>query len=278
MKVSIIIPTYNREHQLQRCLKSALNQTYTNTEIIVCDDGSTDGTYRVISEYENISYLFMENSGGPAKPRNHALKYATGDIIAFLDSDDEWYSDKLRYCVEAVKDGYDIVHHQMDFIKDDIRIQSSRMKIDTYSPEIIIKYGNPFMTSSVVLSANLVNKVGLFDESKKLVSFEDYDYWVRCLGVTRKVKFIDEPLGLYTHSKDSISQQSAYRRVSNLRTMYRMYSHYCNNKMPTWMNYELAKCYARLNRVKHARSRYIKSIKNNYKALKSLKNILNLRT
>jgi glycosyltransferase involved in cell wall biosynthesis len=93
-KVSVIIPTYNRADLLSRAIKSVIAQTYTNWELLVVDDGSTDNTKEVVKEFikkdKRIKYLWEPNSGSPSKPRNFVAKNAKGEYIAFLDSDDEW--------------------------------------------------------------------------------------------------------------------------------------------------------------------------------------------
>ncbi|HKK53946.1 MAG TPA: glycosyltransferase family A protein [Patescibacteria group bacterium] len=99
-KISVIIPTYNRANFLPRAIKSVLNQTFKDFELIIVDDGSTDNTKEVINNYlkndDRIKYIYQQNSGGPPKPKNTGIKIAKGEYIAFLDSDDEWFKDKLK--------------------------------------------------------------------------------------------------------------------------------------------------------------------------------------
>jgi O-antigen biosynthesis protein len=87
VRVSVIIPTYNRSDTLQKCLAAVQTQTYSDYEIIVVDDGSTDGTANMIAaEFPNVHYLYQANRG-PAAARNQGIAAATGDIIAFTDDD-----------------------------------------------------------------------------------------------------------------------------------------------------------------------------------------------
>ena len=92
--VSVIIPTYNRAHLVGRAIKSVLNQTYRDFEIIVVDDGSTDNTKDIIKEFQKkdkrIKYIPYEKNKGGSAARNTGIKAAKGEYIAFLDSDDEW--------------------------------------------------------------------------------------------------------------------------------------------------------------------------------------------
>ncbi len=95
--VSVIIPAYNQAHTLGRALQSAIDQTYHNLEIIVVDDGSTDGIERVVKNFTDlrICYLRHEHNRGAAAARNTGISEAKGHYVAFLDSDDEWMSEKI---------------------------------------------------------------------------------------------------------------------------------------------------------------------------------------
>ncbi|MFH1657314.1 MAG: glycosyltransferase family 2 protein [bacterium] len=103
-KVSVIIPTYNREKLLPRAIQSVLSQTYSNWELIVVDDGSTDNTKEIMEEFQRkdkrIKYIWQENFGGVSKPINTGLKASQGDYIALLEDDDEWLPEKLERQLE----------------------------------------------------------------------------------------------------------------------------------------------------------------------------------
>ena len=106
--VSIIIPVFNREKHIRQAIESALAQTYGNKEIIVVDDGSRDGTAKIVKTFgSSVRYTFREN-GGPAAARNTGLGWASGDYIAFLDSDDVWLPDKLSVQVGYLRQHPDI--------------------------------------------------------------------------------------------------------------------------------------------------------------------------
>ena len=96
--VSVIIPTYNRAKLLKRAIESVLNQTFQDFELIVVDDGSTDDTKEIVKSFNNqkIIYIYQENFGGAALPKNVGIKMAQGKYIAILDSDDEWLPEKLQ--------------------------------------------------------------------------------------------------------------------------------------------------------------------------------------
>ncbi|NJN86713.1 MAG: glycosyltransferase family 2 protein [Leptolyngbyaceae cyanobacterium SL_7_1] len=95
--VSVIIPTYNRADLLSRAIDSVLNQTLTNLELIIVDDGSTDNTAEVVNSFNDsrIRYIPLGKNCGGGYARNHGIHLATGEFIAFLDSDDVWLPEKL---------------------------------------------------------------------------------------------------------------------------------------------------------------------------------------
>ena len=97
-KVTVIIPTYNRAGTIAESVQSVLDQTYTNLEVLIIDDGSTDGTEAVINEFadERIKYVRLDKNGGVADARNIGVNMAKTDWIAFQDSDDVWHKDKLE--------------------------------------------------------------------------------------------------------------------------------------------------------------------------------------
>ncbi len=118
--VSVIIPTYNYGHFIKSALESILRQTYQRDlfEIIVIDDGSTDGTYEKIKGYmDRIVYLYQEN-GGIACARNKGMSVARGEIITFLDADDEWYKDRIQKVVDKFIENPDagLVYHPVELI------------------------------------------------------------------------------------------------------------------------------------------------------------------
>ncbi|HEY5588734.1 MAG TPA: glycosyltransferase family 2 protein, partial [Candidatus Paceibacterota bacterium] len=92
-KISVIIPTYNRANLIRNTIMGVINQTFTDWELLVVDDGSTDNTKEIVDELikndNRIKYFYQEASGGPSSPRNLGIEKATGEYVAFLDSDDE---------------------------------------------------------------------------------------------------------------------------------------------------------------------------------------------
>ena len=131
MKISVIIPTFNRIGLLQRAIDSVLSQSLKPYEIIVVDDGSTDGTGDIIKQkYKSIKIIQQKNSGVSAA-RNNGIKHAKGDWIAFLDSDDEWNKDKIGKQVNRLTDNpkYSFCHTNEIWIRNGIRVNQKKKNI-----------------------------------------------------------------------------------------------------------------------------------------------------
>jgi glycosyltransferase involved in cell wall biosynthesis len=198
--VSVIIPTYNRGSQLKICLEKLCEQTFKNFEVIVCDDGSTDDTAQIVSEFIaklNLQYIKDDNFGGPARPRNNGLKIAKGNVIAFLDSDDWWYANKLEDAIKYIED-YDVVYHNLDKYKTLDKpsgLISNRQLGTNAVKDLIINGGIP--NSSVVIKKTIIDKIGFITEDKNFIAVEDSDYWIRAAQVTNKFYYINKSLGAY---------------------------------------------------------------------------------
>jgi len=206
--ISVIIPTYNRKNELRICLNSLCEQSFKNFEVIVSDDGSTDNTIEVINEFKellDLKYIQDVNFGGPARPRNNGLKLANGEFIAFLDSDDWWYSDKLEVCLKYIHE-YDLIYHDLDIYTKSgksISIAKGRVLKGNIFHDLIIN-GNGISNSSVLLRKQIIDLVGEISEDKNLIAVEDHDYWIRVASHTQKFKYINKSFGGY-YVADNIS-------------------------------------------------------------------------
>ena len=104
--ISILLPVYNSEKYLRKCLDALKNQTYENIEIICVNDGSTDSSYEILLEYQNLDNrfkVFTQDNSGPAKTRNHCLSKAQGEFIMFCDSDDTYEPNMCQRMIETIK-------------------------------------------------------------------------------------------------------------------------------------------------------------------------------
>ena len=135
MKVSLIIPVYNVEAYLDRCLKSVEQQTYTEAEVIIVNDGSTDNSYKIIDDYvarNNNFFTYKIENSGLGGARNYGLTKATGDYIVFLDSDDYIATDCLeKFVAKAESENSDIVVcNSCDVTEDGAVIAYTKNNID----------------------------------------------------------------------------------------------------------------------------------------------------
>ncbi|QOP43213.1 glycosyltransferase family 2 protein [Sulfurimonas sediminis] len=193
MNISVIIPTYNRYKLLKRAIQSILLQTYLPKEIIVIDDGSTDATCNIQKDFPNIIYLYQKNRGVSAA-RNRGIEIAQSDWIAFLDSDDEFYPQKLQKQVDFHKENPDILmsYTQEQWVRNGVvvKIPKKYRKIGKDAFIENLSYCN-IAPSSVMLHKSLLETVGLFDEHLEVC--EDYDLWLR-ITCKHKIGLINEKL------------------------------------------------------------------------------------
>jgi glycosyltransferase involved in cell wall biosynthesis len=206
--VSIIIPTYNHAKFLDKALKSVLDQTFNNWEVVVIDNHSTDQTKEIINKYTDsrIRYFKIINNGIIAKSRNMGVKVSKGKWIAFLDSDDWWTKNKLEICFKNIDDKIDFIYHKLDIIYDHLKPYLQKKKHvgrqlrkpilnDLLNSEI--KLGNAIGNSSVIVRKDILDRVGGISENKNLVASEDFNTWLRIAQITDQFKYLNITLGYY---------------------------------------------------------------------------------
>lgn len=188
-KVSVIIPTYNRGKLLVEAVNSLRNQTFTDFEIIIVDDGSTDHTKEVVDDAINknpelkIIYVYQENSG-PSVARNKGIDISNGEYITFLDSDDIYLPDKLEVQFNAFLDFPDYAMCFTNYLAMDdlgnILVDKSQPDIllsGKIYPELLFFKGTTITCPSVMVKAEIIRKEGGFDTSMHIC--EDLDLWRR---------------------------------------------------------------------------------------------------
>lgn len=211
-KVSVIIPTYNREKYIVETVESVFAQTFTDYEVIVIDDGSTDNTSVVLKPYlDRITYIRKQN-GGQGSARNAGIKIAKGEYIAFLDSDDLWLPEKLEKQVKYLDQ-----HPNMGLVFTDYIVFSEEGALlipppltgggqgegeqritfagDDLSFNKLFK-GNFIANLTVMIRRDCIEQVGYFDESRDLIGGEDYEMWLR-IAMKYKVGHIPDILAEY---------------------------------------------------------------------------------
>jgi glycosyltransferase involved in cell wall biosynthesis len=194
-KVSVIIPTYNRLPMVSEAVESVLAQGFEDLELIVVDDGSTDGTGEELNRYGGrVKLLRHSENRGVSAARNRGIREARGKYIAFLDSDDLWVKGKLKAQVEFLDDNpqYPLCYTDEIWIRKGKRV-NPMLKHAKYSGWIFEKCLPLCIISpsSAMMRKTLFSKVGLFDEA--LPVCEDYDFWLR-VSSRFPIFFIDRKL------------------------------------------------------------------------------------
>lgn len=201
--VSIVMPTFNHAKYLSLSVQSVLDQTFTNWELIIVDNFSTDNTLEVLSEFSDtrIKILQIHNEGCIGKSRNFAINCAKSDWLAFLDSDDSWEPNKLEVILGHLTDEFDFFYHNLRVIDADTHeinsMQIKSRKLNSPIVKDLIINGNTIATSSVVVRRNIIINVGGMSEETDLIGIEDYNTWLRISLVTEKFKLIPLVLGSY---------------------------------------------------------------------------------
>lgn len=268
--VSIVIPTYNRATDLSRGLASIVKQTYSNWEVLVVDNNSTDNTHEVIKQFNDkrIKCFQIENNGVIAASRNLGIHHSNGEFIAFLDSDDSWKKEKLERSVSCLNAGFDFVYHNMAIISKKHfsfkpRLFRSRQVLSNVFNDLLIN-GNAFPTSSIVVRKDVLIKAGGFSEAIELIAGEDYDLWIRISELTNRFKKIEGTLGYLTESNDG--NFSSVRLISFLSEIEKKYfsrlsTKECSDAYTKWIEYAYGRSYYKEGKYILAKNHLMKCLR-----------------
>ncbi|HBG78409.1 MAG TPA: hypothetical protein DDW84_06125 [Phycisphaerales bacterium] len=213
--ISVVIPAYNAAGFIRRTIDSILAQTYTDYEIVVVDDGSTDDTGEIVKSYGGkVRYIYQKNAGdGPA--RNTGISNAKGDWIAFIDHDDEWMPDKLQKQMDILNQNKNLRWCAGNFYRQfgnakSLACDCNKLKKTlgslAYFENILTamaqKQGD-FMTSTMVIHKEVFEKVGVFDSCWLRVA--DHDMWWRIAYSFPAIGYLQEPSAiLHLDVQDSV--------------------------------------------------------------------------
>jgi glycosyltransferase involved in cell wall biosynthesis len=212
MQISVIIPAYNAAAYIERALRSVLNQTRPADEIVVVNDGSTDGTSEILKRYEGKIKVIEQANAGVSAARNAGIRAAAGDWIAFLDADDEWLAEKLRLQSELPAANPDLCwitgnylfcrcqeNHcqsealsllQISAIQHDL---CDKMCFDSYFQAYLLRAaGN---TNTMLVRKDKLLEAGLFYAGQKIA--EDEDVWLRLAYLNLKLAMVWKPVAVY---------------------------------------------------------------------------------
>lgn len=226
MKFSVIVPVYNVEKYLSKCLKSILNQTYGDFELILIDDGSTDNSSTICDQYESnddrIKVIHKKN-GGSSSARNEGIKYSSGDYIIFMDSDDYWASnDLLRYVADNTfgKKNRNIVAWGYEKVRDDNFECNQHIDIHKYNINDDYKYlikSNKIFASAWYFALPRIMFEGndlFFEES---VGTEDIEWFARVLLKMSNIIYLDGKFYAYRQREGSISNITTEKTIKDLK-------------------------------------------------------------
>lgn len=283
--VSVIVPVYNVRPYLEQCLESVVAQTYQNLEILVIDDGSTDGSGEVCDQFaENdsrIRVVHQENKGLGAA-RNVGLNLATGLVISFLDSDDAFLSNAIEKALNAMIETHaDIALFKSKSVKTEGRmnledivdvVASPRIQKGVYSREEALQN-----LADGRINMAIWNKIYSTARWGSLrfpegVAYEDYRTTIRIFDKATKTVVLDEPLILYRRRPGSITATSSIQNVQDLNVAFSHLDEFVRSHTPDLFSDETLQNVTR-RRILRLVSEYAHFLKRNPKEKKALKEV-----
>ncbi len=223
--VSVIIPAYNQGQFVGQAIQSVLDQTFADFEAVVVDDGSTDDTATVIQAFRDprVRYVFQENRGLSAA-RNTGIRYASGDYLSYLDSDDLFLAKKLELLVSALQAAPEIGLIAGQAVPIDEDGQRAGRVFDIALPEELeqLVLGNPLHVGSVLVRRSWQSRAGLFDET--LRSYEDWDMWLRMALAGCRMTSVAEPVSLYRFHGEQMTRQQSQMTEATFAVLDKVYS------------------------------------------------------
>nr|BAP91647.1 glycosyl transferase family 2 [Phormidium sp. KS] len=216
--ISVIIPAYNSERTIQATIESVLQQTFSDFELIIVDDGSTDKTLEIVSSFKDARIkVFSYSNAGGAVSRNRGFSHSSGEFIAFLDADDLWTPDKLELQLKALQDNPEaaVAYSWLDAIDEAgkfLREGNHRMENGNIFAKLFLI---PFVESgsNPLIRRQAFIDVGGFDES--LTASQDYDLYLR---LAARYNFVVVPSAqvLYRISSNSMSANVRRQEATSL--------------------------------------------------------------
>lgn len=218
-KISVIMGIYNCEDTLSAAIESILNQTYSNWELIMCDDGSSDNTYMVAQDFKNkypekIILIQNEHNVGLNQTLNNCLKVATGDYIARMDGDDlcdpTRFEKELNFLLDHPE--YAIVSTPMKYFDEN---GVFRIGIGGGEPDIkMIPLGTPFCHAPCMVKKEAYDAVGGYSVDDKLLRVEDWHLWIKMYSKGYKGYTMNEPLYLMRDDQNAVSRRKFKFRLN----------------------------------------------------------------
>lgn len=261
-QVSVVVPTYNRAPLIRQALDSIVAQTFSDYEIIVVDDGSTDQTAKLVEDRPEPIRYFRQEHRGVAAARNHAIRVASGEFVAFLDSDDVWLPDFLSEIVAALDAQPDALLGYSDFRTIDAigRVLAGHRKHQHGGHVVASLFASIFIhTSCVVARRKAILDVSGFDE--QFEASEDYDLWLR-LSLVGPFASVTKPLCLRRTHNGSLSRNGNIRNlVRKAQLLEGFFDEHGNGQIPKDLaSRRLAKTYYAAGKASALRREYTQSV------------------
>lgn len=201
--VSVIMPVFNSSKHLHNSITSVLKQSFLNYEFIIYDDASTDNSLQIIKSYKDKRIILKvgDVNQGAGYARRESLRYARGEYVAFIDSDDIWYPEKLEKCVTFLESRDDIAAVQSNYVvtKNSQHMKIIRPKRLIFREDMMLK--NHCAMSCMVLRSKEANGI----EMPLIRARQDYAFWLKILERNKTFYTIDEILVEYQKVKGSVS-------------------------------------------------------------------------
>ena len=231
--VSIVVPTFNHAQFLHQALASVVAQTFQNWEAIIVNNFSTDDTIKIVESFgeKRFRLINFRNDGVIAASRNEGIRQSNGSVIAFLDSDDLWYPNKLEHCMPAFDAHADVVCHGENWISNNMHPRQI-----LYGPQKNAQYarllyrGNCVSTSATLVRKDLLIEVRGFSTELEYITAEDYDLWLKLAHRKSSFTFIPEVLGEFRQHQLSASSSVERHLRSELAVIT---SHHKTNRTST---------------------------------------------
>lgn len=213
--ISIVIPTYNHAKLLPKAVKSVLEQTHQNWELILIDDGSTDNTKDVVSQFKDprITYVHQKNAG-VAAAMNSGFEKATSELCAWLDADNYYNTDTFKKVL-----GVKATNPETDVIYGNVAVVSNSNVLNIYKPpqELSLKKALKYTTGAIPVQPGVFFKRQLFQKvhgfNTKYRIAGDFDFWLKVLALKPMCTYVNETFGNYLRDEKGISQ--GFKGVKN---------------------------------------------------------------
>jgi len=203
-RVTVVIPTFNRQRMIIEAIRSVLKQSYTNREILIVDDGSTDNTEKILRPWLSKIHYIKKNNGGAASARNVGIRYSTGEYLAFLDSDDQWDALFLERVMEIASHSPTLGLVTTGRIVLPKGVKRPRFPNASLQGDLFpfLFQRNFVTTSGTLVKKACFDRVGWFNE--QLDQAEDYDMWLR-ISKEFPIAFLNEYLCRWHLHSNNIS-------------------------------------------------------------------------